>query len=93
MTAKLFHIHQISIVRYRKRALYIAQRQRLGVLPQRTARGGVAHMAYRHGPVQPLQIRPAEYLPDQAHILPAALLQAVHRGNAAGLLSPVLERV
>ena len=87
------HVHQIAVVDHRQRSLHILDGQGLGVLPRPSAGGGVAHMAHRHGPIQALKGLPVEDLADQSHVLIKGLLPVIDGGDAASLLSPVLQGV
>ena len=91
--AQLVRMGQIAVVGQGQGSLDIPQRQRLGVLPAGPARGGIAHMAHRHGPVQPVQDRLVKHLPHQSRVLVIGHLPVIDGGDAAGLLPPVLEGV
>ena len=90
VAAQVLHIDKIAVMGHGKRALDVGEGQGLGVLTLGAAGGGVAHMAHRHSAAQTVQDVGGEHVPHQPHILMAAQLQAVHSGNAAGLLPPVL---
>ena len=56
-------------MRHRKRSFHIFDGQRLRVFAARTASGGIADMADRHGAAEPVERIRAEYLADQADVL------------------------
>ena len=91
--AELVHPHQIAVVDHRQGALHVLDGQGLGVLPFPRPGGGVAHMAHRHGAVEPVQGLLVKDLAHQAHVLVKGLLPAVDGRDAAGLLPTVLEGV
>ena len=90
---QLVHPYQVSVVDHRQGALHIFDGQGLGVLPLPGPGGGIAHMAHGHGPVQPLEGLLVKHLADQAHVLIKGLLPVIDGGDAASLLSPVLQGV
>ncbi len=89
--AQLVGVDQVAVVGYGQGALDVLEGQGLGVLPAAAAGGGVAHVAHGHGAPQLVQNFRGEHLSHKAQVLVKGHLTVLNGGDAAGLLSPVLE--
>src|SRR5207244_12807507 len=91
--AQLFGVGQVAVVRDRDRAARGLRGDLLRVAQVRAAGGRIADVADRAMAGQPAQALSAEDVGDPAHRLLDVEVVAVGRGDARGLLAPMLERV
>ena len=86
-------VGQVAVVAERDRSVARMAHDRLGVLPHRRSRGGVAGVADRDVAGEARQARLVEHLVHEAHVLHRHHLRAVRDGDPGALLAAVLEGV